>query len=100
MFRGLCRRWAILLIFAGWVLSPSRVALAQAGRGEVSGEVRDPTGAVIPAARVVVIEVQTSQVAETRTSRGGTYTIQNLNATMTVAILPTLLLFAWVQRRF
>jgi hypothetical protein len=69
---------AALLFLAGLGSLPIRLALAQTGKGEISGEVRDPAGSMVPAARVVVAETRTNQVFEFRTSPAGTFVLPNL----------------------
>ena len=66
-------RMAILLslsITAGF----TPVVIAQMGQAEITGEVRDPSAAVVPSAKVTVTEVQTNQSNTLDTSRGGDYT--------------------------
>ena len=51
---------------------------AQAGRGEITGEVRDPAGARIAEARVSVREAATGRQHESRTTSSGLYTLPGL----------------------
>ena len=60
-------------------LCAASVALAQAGRGTVSGTVTDPGGAVIPGAQVVLLNRATGVTQHTVTSSGGLYTFVSLN---------------------
>ena len=53
------------------------VALAQAGGTEVTGEVRDAAGALVPNARIEITQVSTAQTTNIETTRGS-YSISNL----------------------
>jgi len=55
------------------------LALAQAGRGSISGVVTDAGGAVIPGARVVLLNPATGVSQHTVTSSAGLYTFISLN---------------------
>jgi hypothetical protein len=55
------------------------VALAQAGRGSISGTVSDQAGAVIPGAQVVLLNKATGLTQHTVTSSAGLYTFISLN---------------------
>ncbi|MGB5152400.1 MAG: carboxypeptidase regulatory-like domain-containing protein [Candidatus Sulfotelmatobacter sp.] len=55
------------------------VALAQAGRGSISGLVTDPAGALVPGAKVVLLNPATGVTQHTATSSGGLYTFISLN---------------------
>jgi len=63
----------VLLLCAG------SVALAQAGRGSISGLVSDPAGALIPGAKVVLLNPATGVTQHTITSGAGLYTFISLN---------------------
>ena len=54
-------------------------ALAQAGRGTISGLVTDPAGALIAGARVVLLNRATGVSQRTTTSSAGLYTFISLN---------------------
>src|ERR1019366_8500970 len=54
------------------------VAFGQSDRGTINGTLTDPTGAVIPAARVVVQNVETGLTYETTTTPTGNYTLASL----------------------
>jgi hypothetical protein len=76
-----CRLFGVLmawLFLIGFALIPFRVAFGQVGKGEISGELKDQTGSVISSARVVVVETQTNQAFESKTSQGGFFTAANL----------------------
>jgi hypothetical protein len=55
------------------------VALAQAGRGSISGLVSDPAGALVAGAQVVLLNHATGVKQHTVTSSGGLYTFISLN---------------------
>jgi hypothetical protein len=55
------------------------LALAQAGRGSVSGLVTDPAGAVVAGAKVVLLNQATGVAQHTVTSSAGLYTFISLN---------------------
>lgn len=52
--------------------------LLQAGQSELTGEVRDQTGAVLADATVTATEVRTNQTYTSNTGTSGSYTITNL----------------------
>ena len=60
-------------------LCANSVALAQAGRGSISGTVSDPSGALIPGAQVVLLSPDTGVTQHTVTSSAGLYTLLSLN---------------------
>src|SRR5467141_2197029 len=51
---------------------------SQTETGQITGSVLDPTGAVIPNAKVTVKSVSTGLERQTVTSTAGTYTVTNL----------------------
>src|ERR1700677_4512834 len=55
------------------------IALAQAGRGSISGLVNDPAGAVVAGAKVVLLDHATGVTQHTVTSSAGLYTFISLN---------------------
>src|ERR1700691_1285460 len=61
------------------LLCATSVALAQAGRGSVSGLVTDPAGALVPGAQVVLLNKATGVSQHTVTSSAGLYTFISLN---------------------
>jgi hypothetical protein len=65
----------LLAVFMCWV-----PALAQSDRGAITGKVTDPSGALVPAAKVTVTNVETNEVREVETSEEGTFTIPQLQA--------------------
>ncbi|MFZ0299610.1 MAG: carboxypeptidase-like regulatory domain-containing protein [Candidatus Sulfotelmatobacter sp.] len=60
-------------------LCAASLALAQAGRGSVSGLVTDPAGAVVAGAKVVLLNQATGVSQHTVTSSAGLYTFISLN---------------------
>lgn len=54
-------------------------ANAQTGQGAISGRVTDPAGAVIPKARVQVLNNETGVILSTVTNGAGLYDVQSLN---------------------
>src|ERR1039458_6517055 len=60
-------------------LCAGSVALAQAGRGSISGLVSDPSGAIVPGAQVVLLNTATGVTQHTVTSSAGLYTFISLN---------------------
>ena len=67
------RRVAICL------LSLSIGALSQTQRGQIVGEVTDPAGSVVPAAKVELVNPSTGVRHETVTGPNGSYTFPLLN---------------------
>src|SRR5271170_2532403 len=61
------------------LLCAASVALAQAGRGSVSGLVTDPAGALVAGAKVVLLNHATGVSQRTVTSSAGLYTFISLN---------------------
>ena len=65
-----------LLFLILWTCS---VALGQAGRGNISGLISDPSGAVVPGASVALLNRATGVESHTVTSTAGLYTFVSLN---------------------
>jgi hypothetical protein len=84
--KGLVRpavSWRYLLVlvvgvFLGATLAPS--AYGQSDRGNLVGTVTDPTGAVIPKARVTVTNLETGEVVVIDTTSAGDFSAANLSA--------------------
>lgn len=75
---------ALLLLLAG--ASPPSLP-AQVTRAEITGEVRDPRGAVVPEALITAAEIRTSLSFLTRSSSTGAFTLANLRpGAYTVAV--------------
>ena len=53
-------------------------AYAQAGKAELTGQVRDQNGAIVPQSRIVATEVATAQSYSTTITENGDYTLTNL----------------------
>lgn len=69
--------FVLLLLISLSRLSTSNL-LAQVGQGEITGEIKDHAGALVPQAKVIVTEVRTNQVSTSVTGAGGSYTLLNL----------------------
>jgi hypothetical protein len=67
-----------LLLLPLLILALSPVLFGQAVSGTLLGTINDPTGAAVPAARVIVIETATETTHETVTNESGNYTLPNL----------------------
>jgi outer membrane receptor protein involved in Fe transport len=74
MLRNLLRATTLALLS----LSLAATAHAQVDRATLTGIIRDPSGAVIGAARVKVTSLATNSVATATTSNDGTYLVVNL----------------------
>jgi hypothetical protein len=61
------------------ILCTATAALAQAGRGAVSGLVTDPSGAIVPGAKVTLLNHATGVALHSVTSAAGLYTFVSLN---------------------
>jgi hypothetical protein len=70
-------RWKILLLL-GMALALALAAYAQLATGTLAGTVEDPTGAVVPGARVTVTNQGTNRSLTYETDPSGTYRIVNL----------------------
>src|SRR5690242_15917005 len=70
-------RVTALLLFFGALLSCDRLS-GQAGSGEVTGEVRDASGALVANARVTLTQSETRETYTTVSSAGGVYSFASL----------------------
>jgi hypothetical protein len=61
-----------------FLLSASSVVLAQAGQAELTGDVRDGSGAGVAKATVTVTQTETGDVTKTTSGQNGVYTVTNL----------------------
>src|SRR5919106_1394372 len=71
-------RWRVLMALLGSILLGPADALAQQEAATVVGEVRDPSGAVVPNATVTVTNIDTNISVVTVTNDRGSYTVPNL----------------------
>ncbi len=68
-----------LAVLAGVALAgAASVCLAQATNGDLTGTVKDPSGAVIPKAQIVVTNEETGVSATVQSGSGGDYHVSNL----------------------
>ncbi len=64
---------------SAWLLLIGCLALfAQLDRGSLTGTITDPSGAVIPDAKVTIKNTGTNAIYETRSNVAGQYTMPNL----------------------
>ena len=69
----------IIVVFAAVLLASSQSAFAQLRIvGSISGTVQDPTGAVVPNARVVLKDQKTGLTKESTTTDAGTFSFRDL----------------------
>jgi len=73
-------------VFAQWVLCPlflvfvsALLAFGQAGRGGISGTITDPSGAVVPGAKVIALNRATGITQQSVSSAAGLYSFVSLN---------------------
>jgi len=73
-------------LFVQWVLCPLLLALfpvllafGQAGRGGISGTITDPSGAVVPGAKVTALNRATGIKQQSVSSAAGLYSFVSLN---------------------
>ncbi|HYK91101.1 MAG TPA: carboxypeptidase regulatory-like domain-containing protein, partial [Acidobacteriota bacterium] len=72
------RRLLVILFLSSWCFLPNKIALPQAARGAINGEVRDPAGSSVPDAQIRVVEIQTDQGYAAQTGASGFFTVPNL----------------------
>ncbi len=72
--KGIVFAFAVLLLLFGF----TSAALAQTETGQIVGTVTDPSGAVVPNAKVTITNVGTGAERTTTTDDRGTYTATNL----------------------
>ena len=68
--------------FAAAFLFCAAIVSAQTNRGGITGTIFDPTGAVVPNAKVTVTNVGTNQAIKVTSSGSGAYTVPNLEPVM------------------
>src|SRR5580704_8694127 len=68
-----------IFICISMVLMTAGTAWAQAGRGGVNGTITDPTGAIVPGAKVALINQATGTAQHTVSTAAGLYTFVSLN---------------------
>ena len=67
----------LALVFAIGLLTPQR-AFSQSGQGALAGNIQDPSGALVPGAKITATERNTGTVYDTVSSSSGAYTLPNL----------------------
>ncbi|MCC6862939.1 MAG: TonB-dependent receptor [Bryobacterales bacterium] len=65
-------------VFLLLVISMSGALFAQGGLGSISGTVVDPSGAVVPSARVVLLEIQTQGTRAIASNEAGLFTLPSV----------------------
>lgn len=79
-----CTFWpslvSLALIVFGFFVLAGTSSLGQTGAGSIEGTVTDATGAVVPQAKVHVVNTTTGVVSDTTTNRDGIYQIPGLFA--------------------
>ena len=78
MFRKITSRLNAAFCLALLFLIVPALVMAQSDRGTITGTVSDPTGALIPAAKVVATRADTGAVYQTVTTSTGNYTLPSL----------------------
>src|ERR1017187_7830510 len=78
MFRKTTLRLNAAFCLALLILIVPALVMAQSDRGTITGTVSDPTGALIPAAKVVATRADTGAVYQTVTTSTGNYTLPSL----------------------
>jgi hypothetical protein len=72
------RKWHVISVFL-LTLTTTTLALSQATNGSIRGTITDPTGAVLPKARVTVKSVETGFERRLESNDEGTYIADNLS---------------------
>jgi hypothetical protein len=67
------RSQSLLVVILAGILIGVPASYGQAGSGELTGEVRDPSRAVVPSARVILTSTATNETYESVTGTGGVY---------------------------
>ena len=71
-------RSSVIFLVVLSCLSSATLVHAQAGKAEVTGEVRDQNSAIVPQARIVITEIATGQTYSATLTTSGDNTITNL----------------------
>src|SRR5580658_8199019 len=75
-------------VIAAMTLAP--LAVAQTFRGSINGTITDPSGAVVPGAKVTATDVATSTVRDTVSSGGGEFLFSDIpQSTYTIKVVAT-----------
>lgn len=72
------RRHTLVFFFFGLVYFPVSIAAGQAGQAELTGEIRDQSGAVIPDAKITLTLVESNQSHISTSGASGVYTLTGL----------------------
>src|SRR5689334_5681355 len=67
-----------LALFAATTVFGPSVAVGQTDRGRIEGTVKDPNGAVVPGAKVEVVNIETNSQLDFETNETGNYLAPNL----------------------
>ncbi|MCI0389576.1 MAG: TonB-dependent receptor [Acidobacteria bacterium] len=78
LWKGFCVLLTLILLAAIFLPSAPAVALAQAGQAELTGDVRDGSGAGVAKATITVTQTETGDVTTTTSGKDGVYTVTNL----------------------
>jgi len=76
--RGFCVFLTLISLTAIFLSCAPVVALAQAAQAELTGDVRDGSGAGVPKATVTATQTETGDVTKTTSGKDGVYTVTNL----------------------
>jgi Carboxypeptidase regulatory-like domain/TonB-dependent Receptor Plug Domain len=72
------KRWAGMLLIVWAMIFAASTAMAQVDTGTILGTVKDPTGAVIPNAKVTIVNQGTGETIISMTRSDGTYIVTPL----------------------
>lgn len=62
------------------LMASATAAFAQSDRGNITGTVKDPSGALVPNAKVTATDLSTNETRDTTTTAEGNYTLSELKA--------------------
>ena len=74
------RLFSVALLALAFALTAATPARAQSDRGSITGTVSDPTGAVVPNAKITATSLDTGEVRTATTSDEGNYSLPELKA--------------------